>query len=101
MNTKSVTSKENFEASPRGRLGGAVKKIMGFVWMIIAPVVIYFLIMGAVHNIGNGTKDINKPIPWVIIITIFTPIAIGLMIFGYYALKGEYDKLPESSEELT
>jgi purine-cytosine permease-like protein len=77
-----------------------LKKIMGFVWMIIAPVIIYSLVMGAVHNIGAGTKDINKPIPWVIIISIFTPIAIGLMIFGYYCFKGEFDKLPESSEEL-
>ena len=78
-----------------------IKRIMGFVWMIIAPVIIYFLVMGAIHNISStGTKDINKPIPWIIIISIFTPIAIGLMIFGYYALKGEYDKLPESSEEL-
>lgn len=69
--------------------------------MLIAPVVIYFLVMGAVHNISaSGTKDINKPIPWIIIITIFTPIAIGLMVFGYYAFKGEYDKLPESSEEI-
>ena len=77
-----------------------LKKILGSLWMVIAPVIIYFLIMGAVHNIGEGTKDINKPIPWIIIISIFTPIAIGLMIFGYYALKGEYDHLPESSEEL-
>jgi purine-cytosine permease-like protein len=77
-----------------------VKKIMGLIWMIIAPVVIYILVAGAVHNIGNGTKDINKPIPWIIIISIFTPIAIGLMIFGYYALKGEYNKLPERSEDL-
>ena len=78
-----------------------LKRIMGFIWMVIAPVVIYFLVAGAIHNISStGVKDINKPIPWVIIITIFTPIAIGLMIFGYYALKGEYDKLPESSEEL-
>ena len=74
---------------------------MGIVWIIIAPVIIYFLITGAVHNINStGTKDINKPIPWIIIITIFTPIAIGMMIFGYYALKGEYDKLPESSAEI-
>lgn len=74
---------------------------MGVAWMVIAPVVIYFLVMGAVHNISStGTKDINKPIPWVIIITIFTPIALGLMIFGWYSLKGEYDKLPESSDEL-
>ena len=82
-----------------------LKKIMGFVWMIIAPVVIYFLVTSAIHNIydfsSTVTKgDINKPMPWIIIITIFTPIAIGLMIFGYYALKGEYDKLPESSKEL-
>ncbi len=75
---------------------------MGIVWMLIAPVVIYFLVMGAVQNISaSGTKDINKPIPWIIIITIFTPIAAGLMIFGYYALKGEYDKLPERSEDLS
>jgi hypothetical protein len=78
-----------------------VKKIMGLAWMILAPVVIYFLVTSAVHNISlGGKKDINQPLPWIIIITIFTPIAIGLMIFGYYAFKGEYDKLPESSEEL-
>ncbi len=77
-----------------------LKRVMGFIWMIIAPVVIYVLVTGAVHNIGNGVKDINKPIPWIIIITIFTPIAFGLMIFGFYALKGEYDKLPKSSEEI-
>ena len=69
-----------------------LKKLMGFVWMIIAPVIILLLITGAVNNIGNGTKDINKPIPWIIIIGIFTPIAAGLMIFGYYAIKGEYEK---------
>ena len=78
-----------------------LKRIMGVVWIIIAPVIIYFLVMGAIHIIDPaGTKDINKPVPWVIIIAIFTPIAIGLMIFGYYSLKGEYDHLPESYEEL-
>jgi amino acid transporter len=69
-----------------------LKKIMGFVWMLIAPIVIFFLVSGAIQNIGHGTKDINKPIPWIIIITIFTPICIGLMIFGYYAVKGEYER---------
>jgi len=77
-----------------------LKRLMGIFWMIIAPAVILLLVLGAVHNIGAGTKDINRPVPWAIIIGIFTPIAIGLMIFGYYSLKGEYDKLPESSEEL-
>jgi hypothetical protein len=67
----------------------------------LAPLVIYFLISGAIANIDpEGKKDINNPLIWVIIITIFTPIAIGLMIFGWYALKGEYDKLPDDSSTL-
>jgi len=74
---------------------------MGIVWMLIAPLVIYLLLTGAIHNIvAGGTKDINKPLPWLIIIIIFTPIAIGLFIFGWYALKGEYDNFPESSDEI-
>lgn len=74
---------------------------MGVLWMILAPLVIYFLVLGAIHNIDStGTKDINKPIPWIIIIAIFTPIAIGLMIFGFYSVKGEYDKLPKTSNEV-
>lgn len=88
---------------PAGRYNfmNTIKKITGLFLMIIAPVIIYFLVIGAVHNINNnGIKDINKPIPWIIIITIFTPIAIGMMIFGYYAFKGEYQKLPESSTDL-
>ena len=78
-----------------------IKKYLGLVWIVLAPVVIYLLVSGAVANSNPaGKKDINNPIIWVIIITIFTPIAIGLMIFGWYAFKGAYDHLPESSDEL-
>ena len=65
----------------------------------IAAIVV--LVIGAVMNIDiNGKADINKPIPWIIIIVIFTPISIGLMIFGWYGIKGEYNKLPTSSQDL-
>jgi hypothetical protein len=78
-----------------------IKRFLGLVWLVLGPLVIYFLVSGAIANIDpTGTKDINKPIPWIIIIAIFTPIAIGLMIFGFYALKGEYDNLPHSSKEI-
>ena len=79
----------------------AIKKYLGIIWLLLAPVVIYFLVSGAITHINpSGKKDINNPVIWVIIIAIFTPIAIGLMIFGWYAIKGEYGHLPESSEEL-
>lgn len=78
-----------------------LKRYLGVFWLLLAPLVIYFLISGASTNIdADGKKDINNPLIWVIIITIFTPIAIGLMIFGWYALKGEYDRLPEDSTGL-
>ncbi|MFC0774664.1 DUF6814 family protein [Terrimonas alba] len=78
-----------------------LKKYLGIIWLLLGPIVIYFLISGAISNIDPaGKKDINNPVIWIIIIAIFTPIAIGLMIFGWYAFKGEYDHLPEDSGEL-
>jgi len=30
---------------------------------------------------------------WIVIILIFIPIALGFTIFGWYAIKGEYDRV--------
>jgi hypothetical protein len=42
----------------------------------------------------------NTILQWGIILLVFIPICIGLVIFGYYALKNEYRHLPENSQEL-
>lgn len=79
----------------------SIKKYLGLIWFLLGPVFIFFLVYGAILNIDPaGKKDINNPIIWIIIISIFTPIAIGMMIFGWYALKNEYHHLPESSAEI-
>jgi uncharacterized Tic20 family protein len=79
----------------------AFKKLLGIFWLLLAPLVIYALIEGAnTHIDPAGKKDINNPLIWIIIITIFTPIALGLMIFGWYAFRGEYDHLPSDSKSL-
>ena len=78
-----------------------IKRYLGIIWLLAGPVIVFYLLYGAFTYIDpEGTHDINNPVIWIIIIAIFTPIAVGLMIFGWYALKGEYDKLPESSEDL-
>jgi len=78
-----------------------LKKYLGIIWLLLGPVFIFFLVYGAIINIDPaGKKDINNPIIWIIIISIFTPIAIGMMIFGWYALKNEYQHLPESSADV-
>ncbi|MDQ3276834.1 MAG: hypothetical protein M3Q06_00815 [Bacteroidota bacterium] len=74
-----------------------LKRFLGLIWMVLGPIAIAILVWGAANNINPlGTGDINKPLPWIIIIAIFTPIAIGLTIFGWYAWKGEYDRVAES-----
>lgn len=79
----------------------SLKRTLGYLWILIGIAAIVVLVVGAVMNIDiNGKADINKPIPWIIIIVIFTPISIGLMIFGWYGIKGEYNKLPTSSQDL-
>jgi len=72
-----------------------LKRFLGIIWMLLGPATIIILIAGAIKNIGaGGTGDIHKPLPWIIIIAVFTPIAIGLMVFGWYAWKGNYDLTP-------
>jgi hypothetical protein len=74
-----------------------LRRYLGLLWMVAGPIMIFFLIKAAAENIQvEGTADINKPIPWIIIISIFTPIAVGLMVFGWYAWKGEYDEAVKS-----
>lgn len=78
-----------------------LKRIVGILCMIAGPLVIAALVMSAIQNIDvSGNSSTQKPIPWIIIIGVFIPIAIGLVIFGWYAWKGEYDRLPEKSQEL-
>lgn len=68
-----------------------LKKYLGIVWIAIAIATIVLLVQSAITHIQpNSSLDINKPMPWIIIISIFTPIAIGLGLFGWYALKNEY-----------
>lgn len=79
----------------------AFKRYFGLLFLLIAPLVIYELVSGAISHIDSaGKKDINNPVIWIMIIAIFTPIAIGLVIFGWYAYRGEYDEIPERSKDL-
>lgn len=76
-----------------------IKRYLGVLWMLLGPVAIIFLIYTALTEIAKKPV-IDTKIQWGVFVVVFIPIAIGLMIFGYYAYKGEYDHIPQSSEEL-
>ncbi len=73
-----------------------IKKYLGFIWIAIAVTAIFLLVQSAITHIQpNSTLDINKPLPWLIIIFVFAPIAVGLALFGWYAVRGEYNRKDE------
>ena len=85
--------------------------------MLLGPAAIIFMIWQAFDKIAVAQQQVslaateaskaaassnatNTILQWCIIIAVFLPIASGLVIFGKYAMAGEYDRLPQSSEEL-
>jgi hypothetical protein len=69
-----------------------LKKYAGIIWILLGPVAMYYLIQTAASQILSK-PGIDTKIQWAVFSVVFLPIAVGLMIFGYYALKGEYDKV--------
>jgi ABC-type polysaccharide/polyol phosphate export permease len=80
----------------------AVKKLLGYVWMLMAPALICFLVYQAVEKISaaSDVQKANITLQWVIILLVFIPICVGFFIFGKYASTNESAHLPESSTEI-
>ncbi|MCK6610295.1 MAG: hypothetical protein L6Q78_04570 [Bacteroidia bacterium] len=86
-----------------------IRRALGIIWILLGPAAAIFMfvqaadkisasnlrIEQAVDELARSTAEaakLNIQLQWGIIIGIFLPIAFGLIIFGYYSLKGEYDR---------
>lgn len=66
-----------------------IKKILGVVWIVLALAMGYFLITFGGPKLTSGTQD--GMVFGIIILFVLMPlIVLGLGVFGYYALLGEY-----------
>lgn len=87
----------------------AIKRILGLVWIALGPLAVYVIVSNFSQAITRADKIIasansdttralaesarnNTILQWSIITFIFVPIALGLMLFGKYALQGAYDR---------
>jgi len=68
-----------------------LKRAFGILWMILGPLAIYYLVQTAASEIAKKPV-IDTKIQWGVFVGVFIPIAIGLVLFGWYAWKGEYDR---------
>ena len=68
-----------------------IRRILGFVWILIGLAAGYYLI------VNQAIPKFNSPnsedlIPAIIYAFVLTPIIVGgLLVFGYYALTNEYE----------
>lgn len=77
-----------------------IKRLMGIVWIAMGPLAILFLVRTAISEFEKKPV-IDTVIQWGVFVVVFIPIAIGLMIFGYFAFKGDYHfPLPIDSSHL-
>lgn len=78
---------------------GNLKKTAGFLWILLAAASVIFMLYRANLEIGqavaSGKADdiLNQRMFWFIVIPIFTPIMAGLVLFGWYAWRGEYSRM--------
>jgi uncharacterized membrane protein YidH (DUF202 family) len=81
----------------------SIKKYLGIVWIAAGPVLVAFMFWQATNKVtaaAAGITKTNTVLQWSIILLVFIPICMGLMLFGWYAWKGEYKSLPEDSTQL-
>jgi len=76
-----------------------LKRFAGIIWILLGPLAVYYLVKTAAAEIAKKPV-IDTKVQWGVFVVVFLPIAIGMVIFGWYAFKGEYDHLPERSDEL-
>ena len=79
-----------------------LKKISGWFWMALALVAVALMCyraqleIAAAYASGKAGDVLNQWMFWGIIIPVFTPIMAGLALFGWYAWKGEYDRVADN-----
>lgn len=76
-----------------------LKRYAGIIWILLGPLAAVYLVRTAMEEVAKKPV-LDTYIQWGVFIIVFIPIALGMLLFGYFAWKGEYDHLPESSAEI-
>lgn len=68
-----------------------IRRIFGIIWILLALVSAYFLVSFGFPKLVSGTQE--GIVFGIIILFILMPLnVVGLVVFGYYSVIGEYDE---------
>lgn len=67
----------------------AIKKALGIVWILLGLYIGYDRLADSLSKIASDKPD-DRIFGWVVLL-VLTPIVVGgLVLFGWYSLRGEY-----------
>lgn len=69
-----------------------LRKYLGILWLLLGVILGIYLFYKAAEALSSPTTHAEDYVFWIVIVTIFIPILIGFILFGYYAYKGEYSR---------
>lgn len=75
-----------------------VRKIAGLIILFAGLMAIVLVLEQAINELG-GHPDMEQKVFWPVILPVFLPVAAGFLIFGYFALQGEYSSNTEEKSE--
>ncbi|MGV3706235.1 MAG: DUF6814 family protein [Arcticibacter sp.] len=68
----------------------SLRKYLGILWLLLGVILGVYLFYKAAVALSSTGANAEDYVFWIVIVTIFIPILIGFILFGYYAFKGEY-----------
>ena len=74
-----------------------LKKYLGIVWILLGVYVGYSQITDSLTKIGSDKLE-DRVFGWVILYVLVPIVVGGLILFGKYALEGEYSKNERAKE---
>jgi hypothetical protein len=68
-----------------------IRKFLGIIWMLGGVVSVVYFPLKAIMILGSPTVTSEDYVFWVVILLIFIPVIVAFILFGYYAIAGEYN----------
>jgi uncharacterized membrane protein YbhN (UPF0104 family) len=72
----------------------SLKKLIGGFAVVVGVALAYLLVSQALTELGASTATTETRVFWGVILPIALLILAGLVLFGYYAARGEYSPQP-------
>lgn len=68
-----------------------LKRSLGILWILLGASLVVYFPYKTYSVLTSSSATSEDYVFWIVVTGIFIPVILGLLLFGYYAVQGEYD----------